>query len=142
MRDTAESVEGFVARLLGMKRREIIDVAEIADGLVVTTHDGQHALVTAEQTISAWTGEIPVATPAEVDEKPVDDDQGEHEEPHIRFDLAAVPDGPASEVLAWVDNEPDRARRALEVEQGRDRPRAGLGAQLEKIAHPEKVVQG
>ncbi|RSD26354.1 hypothetical protein [Amycolatopsis eburnea] len=43
-----------------------------------------------------------------------------------------VPDGNAQSVLDWVGDDEDRARRALEVEQGREKPRTGLVAELAK----------
>lgn len=44
-----------------------------------------------------------------------------------------VPDGSADAVLAWVGGDPVRASRAREAEQGRDRPRSTLLAQLDKV---------
>lgn len=58
--DIAESIEEFAARMFGMHRREIIDVTKHADGLVVTTHDGQRTLLAADGTTQPWTGELPV----------------------------------------------------------------------------------
>lgn len=49
----------------------------------------------------------------------------------------AVPDGSASVVLEWVDEDPDRARLALDVEADRDRPRKALSEQLDAIANPD-----
>lgn len=37
-----------------------------------------------------------------------------------------VPDGPISDVLAWVGDDPDRAAAALEAELGKDTPRSSL----------------
>lgn len=45
-----------------------------------------------------------------------------------------VPTGSASEVLAWVGNDPDRAQAALDAERERDAPRTTLTAGLERIA--------
>ncbi len=48
-------------------------------------------------------------------------------------DADEVPDGPIDEVLVWVDGDKDRARRAREHEQKRERPRRGLLAQLAEM---------
>jgi hypothetical protein len=48
-------------------------------------------------------------------------------------DPDAVPDGTVDEVLAWVGDDPDRAGRALAVEQDRDRPRSTLVDALTKL---------
>jgi hypothetical protein len=45
-----------------------------------------------------------------------------------------VPDGTAEQVLAWVDGDPDRAARAIDAEQSRDKPRSVLLANLRKVA--------
>lgn len=42
-------------------------------------------------------------------------------------------DGTVAEVLAWVGGDPDRARTALGIENGRDEPRSTLVGKLEKI---------
>jgi hypothetical protein len=43
-------------------------------------------------------------------------------------------DGTAADVLAWVGDDPERARMALEQEQAKDKPRSTLVKQLEKLA--------
>lgn len=45
----------------------------------------------------------------------------------------AVPDGTAADVLTWVDDDPDRARQALDAEQAREKPRTSLVAKLAKL---------
>lgn len=45
-----------------------------------------------------------------------------------------VPAGGAKDVLAWVGDDPGRARQALEVEQAREKPRTTLVATLTKLA--------
>lgn len=45
-----------------------------------------------------------------------------------------VPAGSAAKVLGWVDGDPARAQQALEAENGRDKPRTELTADLERIA--------
>ena len=60
--------------------------------------------------------------------------QGESEEEGDSSDDAEpVPDGTTAEILQWVGGDQDRARRALDKEQGDDRPRAGLTGELRKI---------
>lgn len=46
---------------------------------------------------------------------------------------AGVPTGSSGDVLAWVGDDPDRARQAVEVERQRDRPRTTLLAKLDSI---------
>ncbi|MCX5137583.1 hypothetical protein OOK06_36560 [Streptomyces sp. NBC_00340] len=41
--------------------------------------------------------------------------------------------GSAEEVKAWVGEDAERARTALEAEEARDKPRAGLSAHLKKL---------
>jgi hypothetical protein len=45
-----------------------------------------------------------------------------------------VPGGSAGDVLAWVGDDPARARQALDAEQQRDKPRKGVVARLTPIA--------
>ena len=44
------------------------------------------------------------------------------------------PSGTAAEVLAWVDDDPQRAQTALEAENCQDNPRTTLVSKLEAIA--------
>lgn len=46
---------------------------------------------------------------------------------------ADVPDGTAKDVLDWVGDDPDRARQALDAEQGREKPRSTLVATLTRL---------
>lgn len=48
-----------------------------------------------------------------------------------------VPDGTADDVLAWVGDDPARAAVAVEAEQGREKPRKTLLANLEKLTAAE-----
>lgn len=47
-----------------------------------------------------------------------------------------VPDGNADAVLDWAGDDRDRAKRALEAEEGRDHPRSTLISKLRKLAEP------
>lgn len=195
------------AAVMGMPEHEILAVAEVGDVHVVTTHDGQHTVVTAdgkaralqagatEEELAALgldedavaelqsaaegadpltadpqaaqragldpnaheiaqgaraalesPGATPPAEPVQVanpgagglgggeenggpapqDDGAQADGNGEHGD--------EVPDGSAETVLAWVGDDEDRARRALEVEQDREKPRSGLVATLQKKA--------
>lgn len=57
------------------------------------------------------------------------EDEGDGEED----DAEPVPDGTTAEILRWVGDDQSRAQRALDKEQGDDRPRAGLTGELKKI---------
>ncbi len=46
-------------------------------------------------------------------------------------------DGTAVEVLAWVDEDPERAAEALAAEQAKEKPRSTLVKQLEKLAEAD-----
>ncbi|MCK2242152.1 MULTISPECIES: hypothetical protein [unclassified Crossiella] len=122
----------LAAHILGMKVSEITDVQRTASGQVVTTHDGQRTLITPEgQAVPLTGGELlgehsePVP-PAETD--PAADGEEVDEDP--------VPEGTAEEVLAWVGEDTERARLALEHEQARERPRVTLSKELERLATP------
>lgn len=112
------------AKQMGMALREIVNVVELGDGHVVTTHDGVHTLLRPGQKPVRYTGPMSV-TPVErvVEEKST---PGEGQP-------GAVPDGTAEQVLEWVDDDPQRAMLALAAEQARAKPRAGLTAALEKV---------
>lgn len=45
-----------------------------------------------------------------------------------------VPDGTAAEVLAWIGDDPDRARQALAAERQREKPRKSLLTKLRRSA--------
>lgn len=44
-----------------------------------------------------------------------------------------VPDGTTKEVLAWVGNDADKAKLALDKEESHDEPRKGLVKELNSI---------
>lgn len=74
------------------------------------------ALVTEDEVIETGDGQEDVAP----SEEPADE----------------VPDGTADEVLSWVDGDPDRAARAIEAEEQREKPRSTLLGNLRKVAQP------
>lgn len=47
-------------------------------------------------------------------------------------------DGTIVEVLTWVGGDPDRARTALGIENGRDEPRSTLIAKLQKVIEQDE----
>jgi hypothetical protein len=51
--------------------------------------------------------------------------------------MSHVPDGTVQEILNWVDDDPAKARAALEVERGDEAPRTTLLDKLEAIASEE-----
>lgn len=70
--------------------------------------------------------------PVEVREAPeqvVDDPDG----PGVDLDGDGIPEGSAPQVLTWVGDDIERANRALEAEQVKDKPRAGLITALTKL---------
>lgn len=115
-----------------MKTSEIAAVARAEDGgLVVTTHDGQTVYAEAGE-VRPWDGPAPIRFPVESAEAAapamVIDDSQPDPEPD------PVPDGTVAEVLAWVDGNSGRAVRAWEAEAAKEKPRASLVAELEKLA--------
>lgn len=53
--------------------------------------------------------------------------------PHIATDHEGLPIGTAVQVMAWVDDDPDRAMRFLLKEQKESRPRVSLVASLTAV---------
>lgn len=51
----------------------------------------------------------------------------------------AVPDGTTEEVIAWVGDDKDRAKRALDKENAGDNPRVTLVEPLEKVLEPDEA---
>ncbi|MFJ8818202.1 hypothetical protein [Amycolatopsis thermoflava] len=139
-----QDLQERAARTLGMKPSEIAAVDERADDVIVTTHDGQQVRV--------WFGAVgpcvepytAPAAPATETASTAADEGDDAKEPEVVTPAGAdpeeVPDGTAADVLAWVNEQPEsapeRARRALEAENGKEKPRSGLVAQLEKLAQP------
>lgn len=69
-------------------------------------------------------GELPAEPATEGDGAGEDATGG----PHL------LPGNTIAEVMAWVNDDPDRARRVLDVEQAREKPRATLVGKLEPLA--------
>lgn len=114
------------AQRMGMPVHEILAVAEVGDCHVVTTHDGQRTVVTADGATEPYVEPVP-----DEDDEPGVDADGDGVVDDTNGDGA--PDGTAEQVLAWVGDDAGRAATALATEQARDRPRSVLTAQLEKL---------
>lgn len=63
-------------------------------------------------------------------EPPQAEPEQEPLEPSDELDIDAT----ATDVLAWVGDDPERAAEALEAETAKDKPRSTLVKQLEKLA--------
>lgn len=100
------------ARVMGMKPSEVVEVERHAGGVVVTTHDGVKSVLID--------GQVLPYVPPSVEPEPVPDGD-------------EVPDGSAKDVLAWVGDDQERALQALAAEEGKESPRKGLVANLEKL---------
>lgn len=48
-----------------------------------------------------------------------------------------VPSGTSKEVLAWVGDDKEKAKKALEAEESYDKPRSGLVKSLREVASEE-----
>jgi hypothetical protein len=55
----------------------------------------------------------------------------------VTADSDEVPSGSVAVVLGWVGDDPERAARALDVEEAADKPRKTLLAALEALADPD-----
>ncbi|MFL4947486.1 hypothetical protein ACJ6WE_08950 [Streptomyces sp. MMS24-I31] len=62
--------------------------------------------------------------------KPSEPVQPEGDEPPV--------DGTIDDLMAWVDGDPDRAGRALEAEQAKDKPRSTVVKRLTALADSEE----
>jgi len=71
---------------------------------------------------------------SEVEAPEVDEDPQEEPSDEPTEESEGVPDGNVSDILDWVGDDKDRAREALDVERGKERPRASLVKQLNTIA--------
>ncbi len=77
----------------------------------------------------------PSATPAEPDPAPPPTPPDEAPPGVMTLNRGLVPDGTAKDVIDWVGDDRDRARAALEAEQGKgDDARTTLVARLSKLA--------
>lgn len=103
-------------RRRGIRRAEEVDFAPL-DQQQDATVNGLDAVSPEPQGPVLVTEPAP-SSPPELPSAPADD----------------VPDGTAAVVLAWVGDDPDRARLAAAAEDRRDRPRTSLITKLNKIA--------
>lgn len=122
--ELTDEARADVAQQMGMKSREIVAAREVDGGLAVTTHDGVTSLLTEDGKVQEYAPpplEVAKQELAELVQQPP-------------ATGSAVPEGSEKEVLDWVGEDRDRAGRALEREQGQDKPRKGLVDKLQKLA--------
>lgn len=130
------------AKAMGMKTREIRDVADRpGGGYLVTTFDGARCEVLAGKAAPlaepspAGAEEQPAGAEAGVAAKPGKQRGGRGKKVKDAEPVDVYPaGGDVAARLAWVGDRADRAAAALEVEQDRDNPDADLVAQLQQLA--------
>lgn len=144
------------AQKLGMKVEEIRDIRREGGEYVVTTHDGVETRVEGDELVTetprgdivaeaGTAGEGPevvadlrgdgqpgVVTEA-MAQAPAGEQRADTPPRDPALDGGDVPDGGAADVINWVGSDQQRARRALDVERGREKPRSTLIATLEKL---------
>lgn len=134
-RDAVDTKEA--ATVLGMKDKEITDVAETPDGHVVTTHDGQRTLIHRDGSLTHGVAEPEVEVVGEVS-----DEEAVRIAAHMNGEAVTeageagddeVPNGTAAEVLDWVGEDQDRAERALHLEMKSPNQRTTLVAKLSQL---------
>lgn len=108
------------------------DVVEVPDDLgnelLRISAEFEEVLPEAGKSIEDFVAGGPV--PASGEDEESTEDVGPAED----ADGDGVPDGTANQILAWVNNEPERAAAALEAERAKAEPRTSLIAKLEKLA--------
>lgn len=112
---------------------------QFRDGVAEATSRGQIAYL-----LSPWmqrrgvrpADDIPTEVPAPAEPTPAIEPEPPQADPETTEPPVgdAVPEGTAADVLAWVGDDPDRARQATEAEQGREKPRTSLITRLDRIA--------
>lgn len=132
------------ARKLGLADADVLSVEPVESGTKVTVRDGGDRLVTDEGVFAL--SDHPATAQLRrhgVDEEAVEDvpvEDGEQDEEPSEpegsedVDGDGVPDGTAESVLAWVGDDPERARAALAAEDRREHPRSTLVDKLRKLA--------
>lgn len=136
------STEDAAGRL-GVPEHEVIEVrrAPGKDGDLVTTLDGVVYHIGEQQV--AFYANYPSATTYPVYSPAPGSRAEQRAEDATREEVEAAdpdeeppPDGAPGQVLAWVNRDQARAARALAAERKRDKPRAALVDQLQKLASP------
>jgi hypothetical protein len=125
------------ARLLGVADTDVRYVGAYDGGTEVLLLDGRRVLVAddggwyalddhpAAAQLRPWAGgSDEQSEPGQPDAEPVDEQSD--------TDVGDVPGGSAAEVLRWVDDDHDRAARALLAEAEREAPRKTLLVELQK----------
>lgn len=138
-----------VARELGMKPSELIDVEDTDAGRIIRCTDGttlidvpadapdadeKTGLMFLAAPTPSYTGDFPIYA------QPVEDDVVDPDGNAVVVDEYPA-DGSVKDVLAWVAGEQDRAEYALAAEQAAAKPRATLIAELEQILAQYPMVE-
>lgn len=125
------------AALLGMKESEVVDVADSPAGDLITTVGGTVLLNCEVPDADGKTGLMYLAAPTETygGSFPIYAQPGAKATPSVEpgaddFDLKGAS---ARDVLAWVDDDAERASYALAVENAREKPRKTVVAALDAI---------
>lgn len=127
-----------LARRMGIKADEIEDVSDGPAGLVIATRDGATYIDVPEDNPDAEgkTGLMFLSAPSETFDGsfPVFASEAlDAEGPVDGLDPEDVPDGTVDDVLGWVDDSPERAAAALDIEEARSKPRSSLVEALAAI---------
>jgi len=126
----------YVAQVLGARLDEVLDVQVEEDDLfaVVTLHAGPQGVVLGgggwsfdQLFVQDCRRELAEQAARRLVGEP---DQPTHVPPPPPAPAGEVPTGSADDVLAWVGDDVERARQALAVEGGREKPRQGLTTKL------------
>jgi hypothetical protein len=100
------------------------EVAESGDRLGYNEHDVLTSGVVVD-TVTAETHDIKSDFPHQAEPAANEDTDEDNED--------KVPTGSSADVLAWVDNDKERAQKALDKESESGSPRKGLTAELKEI---------
>lgn len=124
---------GAIEHLL---RLHHMGVAPVGEAVADTSQENGSAAVDSTATVKpsgADTG--PDETPEVEAAIEVEAESGAQDgAPATPAEPGEVPTGGAKEILAWVGDDPQKARQALNAEQGREKPRSTLVATLTKLA--------
>lgn len=124
---------GAIEHLLGLRH---MGVEPVGEAVAETSQENGSAAAIATAT------EERSEVDTEPDETPKPEVTSEAEPESVTSDQAPaspdesgeVPTGGAKEILAWVGDDPHKARQALDAEQEREKPRSTLVATLTKLA--------
>lgn len=125
----------MLARAMGMRPSEIVDMEYLRSGVVVTTHCGTKSHVGEDGTVTTPPPDDVAAAPAPPPER-----KPKTQEPPPAPKTSEPPEGSAAEVpsgsvavvMEWVGDDQDRAAAALAREQLSEVPRKSL---IEALQH-------